>query len=440
MSADVYVRKDLPLSSAKLKEIADLYGTPIYVYDAAGIRGNAKRLNHAFAWAKGYKNYFAVKATPTPAILRLLAAEHFGFDCSSLAELVMVKQQGLQKAGIFYTSNNTPDSDYAYARSVGATINLDKGPYVDQVLRVFGDRPPTAMAVRFNPGEIVHGNAIIGHPSKAKFGAKAEDVIEALQRLRDWGVRRVGIHAMVVSNERDPARFGDTASVLRSLAHRFEKETGRGVDFINVGGGLGVNYHPSEQPVNVEAVSEAMRECLSDLDIDIVSEHGRFVTGPHGYLLTKVTHGIQYAHEPFLQVDTSINNMARLATVTKAYHQLDIVGKEHDTRIPMNVTGSMCANSDIMFKMESSDRVPGCSLPETVAAGDLMVIHDAGAHCRSNSHNYNFRLRCGEVLVERDGSHKMIRRHETVEDVFRTTKGLWRLRLPRSSRWRTHRG
>jgi diaminopimelate decarboxylase len=424
---EVPVRKSLPFPIDVWREIAKEYGTPVYVYDEAGIRANARRLLDAFSWAPSYRNFFAVKACPTPAILRIVASEGMGFDCSSRGELVMIQEAELSDHGLFFSSNNTPDEDYAFAHELGATINLDKHTYADQVRRVFkssGWKPPAAMAIRYNPGSRVGaGSTIMGEPEKAKFGARREHVIAAVKELREWGVPSVGLHTMVVSNERNVRQFATTALALRDLALEIAELTGRAIDFINVGGGLGVTYNPADPPVDVEGMGTAIAEVLRDLGVKVVSEHGRYVTGPHGYLLTEITRGKQEVYETFLQVDTSINNIARLATVKAAYHQLDVLGKENDERQRMNVTGSMCANTDIMFKAFSeSPRIPDCLLPKTAAPKDLLVIHDAGAHCRANAHNYNFKLRCGEVLVREDGTHAMIRRHETMDDVLATVK------------------
>lgn len=409
------VDKSLPFEAQVFEDIAQTYGTPVYVYDEAGIRANARQVNEAFAWSPDYVNYFAVKATPTPAILRVIHDEHMGFDCSSRPELMMVDMEGLTGNGVFYTSNNTPDDDYRLASSIGATINVDKAPYVAQVARALGQLPER-MAIRYNPGSKKSGNDIIGEPIKSKFGDTEEHVLTALKDMCARGVAQIGLHAMVVSNEKDPESFAGTARLLRELSERALDEAGAEINFINVGGGIGVNYHPDEQPVDVKAIGDAVASELQQLDIPIYTENGRYVTGPHGYWLTRVTHGITETYAPYVQVDTSINNMARLATVTAAYHHIHVLGRENDPTRPMHVTGSMCANSDIFFK----DR----DLPTTIEAGDLMVINDAGAHSRANSHNYNFRLRAGEVLIHPDGRHSLIRRHETVEDLFATTKGL----------------
>ena len=416
-------RKRLPFGKDLWDEIAQTYGTPLYVYDEAGICANARRLQEAFSWIPDYQNFFAVKATPTPAILRLIAGQGMGFDCSSRGELEMIRRESLADNGVFYSSNNTADDDYAFAFRLGATINLDKFDYVDQVRRVL-ETPPKRMAIRYNPGDFGVGSSIIGFPRLAKFGARRDDVVAGVVALRRWGVESVGLHTMVVSNERDPAQFAATASVVSELAIYIEEQTGRRIDFVNLGGGLGVTYHAADPEVDVLGVGAAIRGVLGNSTFRIMTEHGRYITGPHGYLLTRITHGIQRVHQPFLQVDTSINNIARLATVTAAYHQLDVLGRENDLLIPMNVTGSMCANTDVMFRSAAVGSRPGCMLPETSAPGDLLVIHDAGAHCRANSHNYNFQLRCGEVLVGKDGSHSLIRRHETIDDLLRTTDGL----------------
>jgi diaminopimelate decarboxylase len=407
--------RSLPFDQETFEAIADQYGTPLYVYDEAGIRSNAKSLNDAFSWNSDHTNFFAVKATPTPEILRVVHDEGMGFDCSSRPELTMVQSEGLAANGVFYTSNNTPDDDYRLAREIGATINVDKAPYVGQVARALGALP-SRMAIRYNPGAKKTGNDIIGDPIKSKFGDTEEHVLSALVEMYQGGVEEIGLHAMVVSNETDPESFASTARLLRELSERALVEVGVAINFINIGGGIGINYHSSERPVDVKAIGDAVASELQQLQIPIYTENGRYVTGPHGYWLTRVTHGIVESYEPYLQVDTSINNMARLGTVKGAYHDIVVLGREDDPTRVMNVTGSMCANSDVFFR----DR----ELPRTTQPGDLVVIRDAGAHSRANTHNYNSRLRAGEALVRLDGSHQMIRRHETMDDLFATTRGL----------------
>ncbi|MYB40501.1 diaminopimelate decarboxylase [Candidatus Saccharibacteria bacterium] len=407
--------KNLPFEEPLLRELAETYGTPLYIYDEAGIRRSAKVLKEAFAWSKGYVNYFAVKATPTPAILKLLAEEGMGFDCSSAAELALVKQGGWNGRRVFYTSNNTPDEDYRYAQELGAVINLDKLPYLEQVAKAVGGYP-SRMAIRYNPGG-EGGNDIIGRPGDSKFGDTEDHVLKALEKMRSGGVSEIGLHAMVASNERDPAAFGRIAELLRRLAERAAAELSLGLSFINLGGGVGIPYRPEEEPTDIAAIGQAAKTSLSPLNIPVYTECGRFVTGPNGYLLTAVTHGVVESYRRFLTVDTSINNLCRLSSAgPDVYHHVSALGKKTKETKEVTVVGSMCVNSDRMFK----DR----SLPADIKRGDLLVVHDVGAHGRANSTNYNGRLRCGEVLVRTDGSHKLIRRHENFNDLFATVEGL----------------
>ncbi len=411
------VNESLPFERDVWEEIAETYGTPVFVYDEAGIRASAQEVNSAFSWNPYHINYFAVKATPTPEILRIVESEAMGFDCSSLTELTLMDRFNLGYGhGIFYSSNNTPDSDYRFAaQELNATINVDKLPYVAQVQRALGGSLPERMAIRYNPGGD-HGNAIIGKPEESKFGDTEEHVLEALKQMREGGVDLLGLHAMVVSNEREPEKFAHTAWLLRQVIEKADDQ-GTPVSFVNIGGGMGVRYNPAtEAPVDAKAIGEAVRSQLGDLEMTVLTENGRFVTGPHGYLLTRITHGIIESHRKYLQIDTSINNMARLATVSAAFHVIDVLGREGDPTEPMDVVGSLCANTDRMFKDKE--------LPVTSQAGDLMIVRDAGAHSRANSHNYNGRLRAGEVVVRPDGSHELIRRHETPADVLATVTGL----------------
>lgn len=409
------LEKPLPFPRKVWDEIAATYGTPVYVYDEAGIIENAERINKAFDWCEDHTNYFAVKATPTPAILRTVHGTGMGFDCSSRPELRMVQDEHLEENGVFYSSNNTPDADYQLAEDMGAVINVDKAAYVTQVARALGNLP-SRMAIRYNPGAAKEGSPIIGNPIEAKFGARDDQIFAAVDQMHAGGVEQIGLHTMVVSNEKEPMKFAETAKLLRELVERIDERSEAIISFINIGGGIGVNYKPDEQLVDVEGIGQAVESVLGDLGIPILTENGRYVTGPHGYLVAGVTHGVQEVWRKFLQIDSSVNNMARLATVSAAYHEIDILGREGDPKAVMDVTGSMCANSDRMFR----DRL----LPWTARPGDLMVIHDAGAHSRSNSHNYNFRLRAGEVMVHTDGSISLIRRPETEDDLFATTKGL----------------
>ena len=401
----------LPLADSLFREIAKCYGTPVYVYHEAGIQARASQLQAAFGWASDYRNYFAVKATPTPAILRILAESGMGFDCSSATELKLVEQTKLVDQGIFYSSNNTPNQDYRQADKLGAIINLDKAAYLEQVLKAL-PKVPTKMAIRYNPGKISSANQIIGLPKESKFGDSKAHVLACLKQMDLAGVQQIGLHTMLVSNQTDPLGFSQSAQALKDLKTEAQQKLGIDISFLNLGGGLGINYRPGERPVSVEVIARAIRDVLGETKIPICSEFGRYLTGPNGYLLTKVTRGVVESYQPFLTVDVSVNNLNRLATVEAAYHQLSVIGKAK----AMSVVGSMCTNNDKMFENRQ--------LPTNIASGDLVVVRDVGAHGRANATNYNGQTRCGEVLVKADGSHCLIRRHEGVAEILTTTKGL----------------
>lgn len=407
-------RRLLPYSQQLLEEIAEKHGTPVFVYDEAGTRQTARKINAAFNWSKGYKNYFAVKATPTPAILRILAKEGMGFDCSSSIELLLVKQHA-PGADIFFTSNNTTDNEYRLANELGAIINIDKLHDLQQVEQALG-KLPSRMSIRYNPGGHVDGNHIIGKPSESKFGDTREHILAAVQEMYEGGVTQIGIHTMAVSNEMDTESFRRTAQLLRQLVDDIETKTSAKIAFINTGGGLGINYDKTERLPNINEVSDQIKAELHNLDIPVLTEFGRYVTGPHGILLARVTHGFVESHATYLQIDTSINNLPGFASDTTNNHHVEIIGKGNSETITATVTGSMCVNSDRMFK----DR----QLPANTKPGDLLVVYDTGAHTRAKAHNYNLRPRAGEVLVHPDGKHSLIRRHETVDDVLATVKGL----------------
>ena len=398
------VEKTTPFDEGLLDEIVQEYGTPVFVYEEAGIRASAQRLNAAFSWSEDYVNHFAVKATPTPAIMRVLEEEGMGFDASSRLELRMLDNAQLGENGIFYTSNNTPDRDYQYAHLLDATINVDKLPYIEQVRRALGDLP-MRMVIRYNPGT-EQSNDLIG----TKFGDTEDHVLEGLALMKKGGVDLIGLHAMVVTNETDPEAFGRTAQQLRVMAEKAMDLHGVEVELINIGGGLGVNYRPDEEPVDVEAIGQAVEAELGDTGIRVVSENGRHLTGPHGYLVSRVTHGMVEGHETLMTIDASVNSMPRLKA--GGYHHITFPGHETAGTREMTVVGSMCANTDRMYK--------GWPVPDTLQPGDLAVMHDVGAHVRANAGNYNLKTIPGEVLVSPDGSHRMVQRHEEEEDLFAT--------------------
>lgn len=405
------MNKSCPWAAKLLRQLAETYGTPLFVYDEAGIRAHARQLKQAFAWSAGYLNYFAVKATPTPEILRLLADEGLGFDCSSEVELELAEPT---QAKLFYTSSNSSDQAYQQAARLGAIINLDKLAYLAQLKRALGKLPET-VALRYVPTITKFGNQIIGQPTNSKFGDTQAHILTGIAELKAAGVQQIGLQAMLVSNESRPQVFGQIAQFMRQLAEAIEARYHFKVAFINLGGGLAVNYQPDQAPTDIQAIGQAVKAVLAPTQIPIITEIGRYLTGPNGYLLTRVNHQPVKSHQTFLPVDTSVNNLNRLISVEGAYHQLEAVGKAAKPSQMTTVVGSMCTNNDQLFAGQ---------LPTNLQAGDLLVIYDVGAHGRSDSTNYNGQLRAGEVLVRPDGSHLLIRRHESRADLLATTKGL----------------
>lgn len=404
------MNKKLPFTPELLKELAQTYKTPLYIYDKQAIVNQAQKVNQAFGWAENYCNYFAVKATPTPAILKLLANSNMGFDCSSLAELKLV-QTSLKNPRIFYTSNNTASEDYIYANSLGAIINLDKCSYLDQVIKALG-KPPSNICLRYNPSIAIENDHIIGQPDQSKFGDTKQHILETIPKIQMLGIKNIGLHIMLVSNELKAEVFEKIALACKDLILTIENQFDCKISFINLGGGLGINYHLDDQADDINQIAQVIKNVFQGLEVDIYTEFGRYVTGACGYLLTSVTQGIVESNQTFLTVDLSVNNMNRLLTVEDAYHHVSFVGKDKDSKRKMTIVGSMCIDGDRLFK----DR----DLPSTAEAGDLIVIHDAGAHCRADATNYNGLLRCGEILINSDGSHQLIRRHETLDDLFAT--------------------
>ena len=408
--------KTLPVSEARLEEIIAEYPTPFHIYDAKGIVDNIRRFIKAFSWAKDFKEYFAVKATPNPYIMRLLQKEGVGADCSSLAELILCEKVGITGDDIIFSSNDTPYEEYAKAMEMGAIINLDDITHV-AYLEKHGELP-NRLAFRYNPGPLKHGgNTIIGLPEEAKYGMTGDQIIEAINYCKNHGVERFGLHTMVVSNELDITGLIGTAELMFDLALRVKKETGIEVDFIDFGGGIGVAYRPEETPVDYEALSAGIKEAYETMiignghsPISLAFECGRMVTGPYGYLVATAIHRKDiYKH--YIGLDACMANLMRPA-LYGSYHHITVVGKEN---APLDhvydVTGSLCENNDIF----AIDR----KLPK-IDMGDRIVIHDAGAHGHSMGFNYNGKLRSAELLLNEDGSVTQIRRAETLDDLFAT--------------------
>lgn len=395
--------------SEEIIKAAEKYGTPVYIYDAAGIRETARAIKSAFASVPGYKNYFAVKATPTPAILKILQEEDMGFDCSTASELEIMKRMGISGHDIFYTSNNTPKEDFEMAIGLGAIVNIDDITQVPVFLAALGDRKYNTVALRYNPGAAKSGNVIIGDPVEAKYGMRADQLVGAVSLLKESGVERFSLHTMVASNELESDYFAETARILSGVAKEVEKETGVKFSLLNLGGGFGVDYSHGKSGVNLEAIAKAYKSASEELGgIQVVTENGRFVTGPHGYLVTTVRY-VMSKYKEYIGVDASMHNLMRPG-MYGAYHKISVVGKDReDGKLKkFDVVGSLCENND-KFAIDRE-------LPGDIAVGDILVIHDVGAHGHAMGFNYNGLLKSAEILLQADGSTRLIRRAETVDD------------------------
>jgi diaminopimelate decarboxylase len=407
--------KKIPFTREHIEEIILKHPTPFHIYDAKGMRDNARRLNAAFSWAPGFKEYFAVKACPNPYIMELFKEEGFGSDCSSMAELVLAERVGITGEEIFFSSNDTPASEYVKARELGAIINLDDITHIPFLEKHAGI--PEVISLRYNPGPQRTGNTIIGKPEEAKYGFTRDQLLEGYRVLRDKGVRRFGLHTMIASNELNPDYFADTAEMLFNLVIEIKGSLGLEFEFVNLGGGFGVPYRPEESPIDIEYVSKKICGLYERLirakglhPPNIFMESGRMMTGPYGYLVSRVLH-IKKTYRNFVGLDASAANLMRPG-IYGAYHHITVLGKEDmPPEHTYDVTGSLCENSDKF----AVDRL----LPE-VEVGDLVVIHDTGAHGHSMGFNYNGKLRSAELLLTPDGSVKLIRRAETLEDYFAT--------------------
>jgi diaminopimelate decarboxylase len=416
--------RKLPFDKAKIDEIAAAWPTPFHIYDAKAIRENAKRLKRAFSWNKGFREYFAVKATPNPHIMKLLK-DGFGFgsDCSSMAELVLAERVGNTGESIMFTSNDTPAEEFAKAWELGAIINLDDITHWDFLLETIGrgaaapDFAGRVMCCRYNPGPLKGGNAIIGKPEEAKYGFTREQLFDCYARMRDAGVKRFGLHTMVASNELDPEYIVDTAKMLFTLAGELHEKLGIDFEFVNIGGGIGIPYRPDQEAMDLERVGKGIRDAYETLveekgmgPIRVYMECGRCITGPYGYLVAKVRH-IKNTYRLYAGLDACMSNLMRPA-LYGAYHEIVIPGKEESGMTSVyDVTGSLCENND-KFAIQ---RV----LP-VLERGDYVVICDAGAHGHAMGFQYNGKLRSAELLLEENGKVREIRRAETLDDYFAT--------------------
>ena len=407
--------KKLPFSKSEILEIINNYPTPFHIYDEQGIRSNARNFMKSFGILPGFKQFFAVKATPNPFILKIMKQEGFGVDCSSLAELEMAEKIGFSGEDIMFSSNDTPAEDFRKARSLGAIINLDDISHIGFLEKHAGI--PDLICLRYNPGALRKGNDIIGKPEEAKYGLTREQMIDAYMILQKKGAKRFGMHTMVVSNELNENYFIETARMMFELAVEINKKTGIKIEFINLGGGIGIAQKPEEKPVSYSVIVEGVKKHYDGIisenklhPIKIFTECGRVITGPYGYLVTKVIH-LKHIYKDYVGTDASMANFMRPA-IYGAYHHITVIGKEN---VPKNhlydVTGSLCENND-KFAINRK-------LPE-IEEGDVLVIHDTGAHGHAMGFNYNGKLRSAELLLREGGSVIQIRRAETVNDYFAT--------------------
>jgi len=407
--------KKCPLNEEQLEALTERFPTPFHIYDEKAIRENARRLKAAFAWNPGFKEYFAVKAAPNPYLMKILKAEGFGADCSSLPELMLAESIGLSGEEIILSANDMPANELVKATELGAIINLDDISHIEYLEQCAG--LPEAISIRYNPGPLKSGNTIIGHPEEAKYGFTREQLFEGYRILRDKGVKRFGLHTMVASNELDAKYFIETAHILFDLVAELSTELGVKVEFINIGGGIGIPYKPEEQAVDLTFVGEGIRELYEEkiekaglAPLDLNMECGRMITGPYGWLVSRVLHE-KNTYKQFVGLDACMTNLMRPA-LYGAYHHITVPGKEDAScDFVCDVTGSLCENND-KFAIDRA-------LPE-IEIGDLVVIHDAGAHGHAMGFNYNGKLRSAELLLREDGEVVQIRRPETVEDYFAT--------------------
>ena len=410
MEKKAFVTKEL------IEKITKTYPTPFHIYDEKGIRENVRRLKEAFSWNKGYKEYFAVKATPNPYILKILKEEGCGVDCSSLTELMLSDVVGFKADEIMFSSNVTPKEDYVLARQLNAYINFDDITHID----FYKDLAPFSetMCLRYNPGgDFTLNNEIMDTPKDAKYGMTKEQMKEAIIKLKKYGVKNFGIHAFLASNTKDNGYYPKLASILFNLAVELKKSCDCHIAFINLSGGVGVDYRPDEPRNDIKVIGEGVKKAYEDIltpegmdDVKIFTELGRFMLAPYGHLVCKAIHE-KHIYKEYIGLDACAANLMRPA-MYGAYHHITVLGKENfKCDHKYDVTGGLCENNDKF----AIDRM----LPK-IDIGDFIVIHDTGAHGFSMGYNYNGKLRSAELLLKTDGSIKLIRRAETPEDYFRT--------------------
>ncbi|MBO4636270.1 MAG: diaminopimelate decarboxylase [Clostridiales bacterium] len=420
------------LTKERAEEIAATYPTPFHIYDEKGIRENARALKKAFSWNKGYREFFAVKATPNPTILRILNEEGCGTDCSSMAELVISERCGITGSSIMFSSNDTPASEFVKCAELGGTINLDDITHIDFCLNALGGKLPERMSCRFNPGglftlgESSEGFQVMDNPGDSKYGMTEDQIMEAYKRLSSLGVKELGIHAFLASNTVTNAYYPALAAILSKLALKIREKTGVTLSFINLSGGVGVAYRPDQTPNDIAVIGEGVRERFEEIlvpagmgDTAIYTELGRFMLAPYGQLITRVTHE-KHIYKEYIGVDACAANLMRPA-MYGAYHHITVLGKEDQPcDHTYDITGSLCENND---KFAIDRKLPKIDI------GDIIAIHDTGAHGFSMGYNYNGRLWSAELLLREDGSVVQIRRPQTIDDYLATLDGYWDIKV-----------
>lgn len=404
------------ISAKELEKITTEFPTPFHLYDEKGIREKARALNKAFSWNKGFKEYFAVKATPTPAILKILQEENCGVDCATEVELLMSHKLGF--TDIMFSSNDTPAREFQYAKEIGATINLDAYEHIAFLKEVAG--LPETVSLRYNPGGVFSlGTDIMDNPEESKFGMTKAQLIQGFKDLKAEGVKYFGIHSFLASNTVTNDYYPELARQLFELAVEVKEKTGVSVSFINLSGGVGVNYRPEQKANDIAVIGEGVHRVFDEVlvpaglgDVKIFTELGRFMLAPHALLVTKVRHRKE-TYRTYIGVDASAVNLMRPA-MYDAYHHITNMTNPNGELEVVDVVGSLCENNDKFAKQRE--------LPQA-RVGDTLVIHDTGAHGFSMGYQYNGRLRSAEILYQEDGSARLIRRAETPEDYFATIKG-----------------
>ncbi len=410
---------NFPLNNEQLKELVKKFPTPFYLYDEKAIRENMREFTKAFSIFPVFREHFAVKACPNPYILKILASEGCGADCSSAPELMLSEMSGIKKDHVIFTSNETPASEYQLAYKQENIINLDDITHIEYLKNALDGKFPETICFRYNPGSLKQGgvNAIIGKPEEAKYGLTREQILEAYSICKKEGVKHFGLHTMVASNELNPDSFAETAKILFELCVELKEKVGVRIEFTDLGGGLGIPYRPEQKKVDYNVVAKKIRALYdqiivpADLDpLGIYWECGRPITGPYGWLISTAIHE-KHIYRDYIALDSCMADLMRPG-MYGAYHELTVSGKENAPKTEVyDVVGSLCENCD-KFAVQRS-------LPK-IDMGDLVIVHDAGAHGRAMGFNYNGKLRAGEILMREDGSYKEIRRRETVEDLFAT--------------------